>query len=71
VDGVGEQRDRSGEQDNDGLQHAGDEQGHQADLDCAYTMGAGFQRGVDRVRGVVAVRAENRQHGTADAPLCP
>ena len=71
VDGVGEQRDRSGQHDDDGLQHAGDEQGDQADLDCAYALGAGFQRGVDRVRGVVAVRAENRQKGTADAPSCP
>ena len=39
----------------------GDEQGDQADLDGADTVGAGLQGGVDRVGGVVAVRAEDRQ----------
>ena len=38
VDGVGEQRDRAGEQDNDGLRRrAVTQQGDQADLDCADT----------------------------------
>ena len=57
--------------DDDGLQHSGDEQRHQADLDCADALGAGLQRGVDRVRAVVAVRTEDRQQGTADVPSVP
>ena len=50
---------------------SGDEQRHEADLDRADAVGAGLQRGVDGVRGVVAMGTEDRQQGAADAPSVP
>ena len=47
------------------------EQRQQADLDRADAGGAGLQRGVDRVGGVVAMGMEDRQQGAADVPSVP
>jgi len=52
--------DRSADQHHDQLRGSGDAQAGQADLDRPDTLGAGLQRGVDRVGRVVAVRAEDR-----------
>ena len=67
VHGVGEQRDRPGDHHDDGLCHGGGQEHRKADLHGANACGAGRQAGVDRVRGVVAVRPEDRHHGVPPA----
>ena len=59
VDGVGQQRDRPGDQHDDQLRDRGGAEREQADLDRPDAGGAGFQRAVDAVGGVVAVRGED------------
>ena len=61
VDGVGQQRHRAGEDDNQQLRDGGDTQGNHADLDGADTGVVGLQGVVDGVGGVVAVRSEDGQ----------
>ena len=67
MDRIGDQGDGAGEVDDDCLGQGGDKQRDEADLQRADSSGAGFQGRVHRVRGVVAVRAE--QGG--DPPLHP
>ena len=59
VDGVGQQGHRPGDHDDYQLGDRGRRQRHQADLDRPDPGGAGFQRPVDAVGGVVAVRGEH------------
>ena len=59
VDGVGQQRDRAGDQNDHQLRDRGGAERKQADLHRADTGGAGFQRPIDAVGGVVAVRCED------------
>ena len=64
VDGVRQECDRPGEQDNDQLGDRRDAQGDQADLDRPDPLDTGLKNRVDRVGRVVAVRAEDRAHET-------
>ena len=58
VDRVGQQRHRAGDDHEQCLGEGGDPERDEADLDGADALGAGLERGVDRVGGVVAVRLE-------------
>ena len=66
VDGVGQQRDRAGDHHDHQLRDRGGAQRQQADLHRPDTGGAGFQRAVDAVGGVVAVRGEHLPQRRAD-----
>ncbi len=65
VDGVGEQGHRAGGEHDQGLRGRRDEERDQADLDRPDALRAGLERRVDRVRGVVAVRPEDRRDPAA------
>ena len=58
MDGVGQQRNRSGHSDDRGLGQRGQAEQHEAELDCADALGARLQCSIHRVGGVVAVRPE-------------
>ena len=59
MDGIGEQGHRTGDHHDDQLGDGGGAEGQQADLHRPDARGAGFQRSVDAVGGVVAVRGED------------
>jgi CheY-like chemotaxis protein len=68
MDGVGQQGDRAGDQHDHQLGDGGGAECEQADLDRADTGDAGFQRAVDAVGGVMAVRCEHLQQRCAKPP---
>ena len=70
VDGVGQQRDRSGDQHDGSCSTAVTSRTDQADLQRPDALGAGLQRRVDRVGGVVAVRPQHRPQPAPRRP-CP
>ena len=71
VDGVGQQRDRPGDQHDHQLGDRGRAQREQADLHRPDTGGTGFQRAVDAVGGVVAVRGEHLPQRGAELAAAP
>ena len=56
MNGVGQQRDRTADQDNDKLEQGRQSQSYQRDLHCPDSLGAGLQRGIHRVSCIVGVR---------------
>ncbi len=64
MQGVAEQRDRAGGDDDDRLDGGGEHEGGERDGQHAHAATAGLQRGVRLAGGVVAVRG----HGVGDPP---
>ncbi len=64
---VGEQGDGPGDHDHRTLQHCGEAQHEQADLHRPGALGARLERGVGRLRGVVAVRSDDVEQPPLEA----